>query len=134
MPRPPKEKRIGCHPGRRVFRHAGIPMRKSDVVLMSLDEFEAIRLADVEGLRHEEAAERMGTSRPTLTRILNSARRKAGTALTESRPLVIEGGNVKVAELPEVTCRCCDKVFRGDVPSSESWKCPRCGGRGRETS
>lgn len=131
MPRPPKEKRIGCHPGRRVFRPAGIPMRKSEVILMSLDEFEAIRLADVEGLRHEEAAERMGTSRPTLTRILNSARHKSGRALTESRPLVIEGGNVKVADLPEVTCRRCDKVLSGDISSPELWKCPRCGGRER---
>ncbi len=127
MSRPPKEKIISCHPGRRVFRPAGIPMRKSEVIQVSLDEFEAIRLADVEGLLHEEAAARMGTSRPTLTRILNSGRKKVGTALTELRPLVVEGGNVMVEKLPGKTCCQCD--FKSGKPAldPDNWDCPRCG-------
>lgn len=127
MPRPTKERKIGCHPGRRVFRPAGIPLRKAEIILMSLDELEAIRLADVEGLRHEAAAELMGTSRPTLTRILNTARNKAGRALVESRPLVIEGGNIKVGAEFELTCRRCNEVVDSRLDSGRSWKCPKCG-------
>ena len=130
MSRPPKEKRIGCHPGRRVFRPAGVPMRKSETIQISLDEFEAIRLADVEGLRHEEAAVKMGTSRPTLTRILNSARKKVGTALTELRPLVVEGGNVMVEEIPEVTCCRCKFKSAESAGKPKDWNCPKCGRAG----
>ncbi len=130
MSRPPKEKRIGCHPGRRVFRPAGIPMRKSEAIQVSLDEFEAIRLADVEGLRHEEAALKMGTSRPTLTRILNSARKKVGIALTELRPLIVEGGNVMVGDIQEVTCCRCDFKSGEPVGKTKDWNCPRCGRAG----
>jgi len=127
MPRPPKEKRIHCHPGRRVFRPAGIPFRKAEAVQLSLEEFEAIRLVDVEGLHHGTAAEKMGTSRPTLTRILHSARRKAGEALVGFRPLVVEGGNVTLDEMPEFSCRRCDLVFRGSSGADASWNCPKCG-------
>ncbi len=126
MSRPTKEKRISCHPGKRMFRPAGIPVRKSETVRVSLEEFEAIRLADVEGLRHEEAAERMETSRPTLTRILNSARNKVGTAITQGRPLVIEGGNVTFDELPEFTCRRCRGSYSEEKISGDSWVCPKC--------
>jgi len=126
MPRPTTEKRISCHPGKRIFRPAGIPVRKSETVQVSLEEFEAIRLADVEGLRHEEAAERMGTSRPTLTRILNSARNKVGTALTEGRALIIEGGNVTYDDLSEFTCRRCSGSFSEKPVSGDSWICPKC--------
>ncbi len=60
-----------------------------DVMLMP-DELEAIRLCDMEGLYHEEAAERMGISRQTLGRILSTARQKVATALTEGRPIVYQ--------------------------------------------
>ena len=126
MPRPPKEKRISCHPGRRVFRPAGIPLRKSEIVNVSLEEFEAIRLADVEGMLHEEAAAKMGTSRPTLTRLLNSARNKVGTAITEGRPLIIEGGHVTVEDLPDSTCRRFRQSYSEETLAGDSWVCPRC--------
>jgi uncharacterized protein len=135
MSRPPTEKKIGCHPGRRVFRPAGIPLKKSEIIQVSLDEFEAIRLADVEGMRHEDAAEKMGTSRPTLNRILNSARKKVGTALTESRPIVVEGGNVMVEQIPDTGCRKCDVKFRETTGSKGTWNCPKCGriGSGKDS-
>ena len=61
---------------------------------MALDEFEAIRLADSNGLNQEDAAREMEVSRPTFGRILESAHRKVATALTEGRALRIEGGTV----------------------------------------
>ena len=64
-------------------------------IVLSLDEYEAIRLADNEGLYQEKAAVAMGTSRQTFARILDAAHKKVAMALVESRPLLIEGGNVK---------------------------------------
>jgi len=61
-----------------------------------LDELEALRLADLEGLYQEQAAEKMGVSRPTFARILESARKKVAEALVKGKGLVIGGGPVKV--------------------------------------
>jgi len=61
---------------------------------MSLDEFEAIRLADLEGYYQEDAGFRMQVSRPTFSRIIESARRKVADALTHGKVLRIEGGPV----------------------------------------
>lgn len=65
---------------------------------MSLDEFEAIRLADGEGLYQEEAAGRMGVSRTTFARILDSAHRKVADVLAGGKCLRLEGGHVHPAE------------------------------------
>jgi len=59
-------------------------------VSISLDEFEAIRLADYEGLYHEDSADRMKISRPTFGRILNEARRKVADCLVKGKALKIE--------------------------------------------
>ena len=91
MPRPCK-KRMNCRKAKHnCFKPAGVPMRKSEVIELALDELEALRLADVEGLKHEEASEKLEISRPTFTRILASARNKAATAITEGKALIIEG-------------------------------------------
>lgn len=58
-------------------------------VKMTIDEYEALRLVDYEGLLQEEAAQRMGVSRGTVWRCLNSARKKVATMLVEGRELVI---------------------------------------------
>jgi predicted DNA-binding protein (UPF0251 family) len=65
-----------------------------EVIAMTLDEFEAIRLADLGGLYQEEAAEKMGVSRPTFSRIVESAHRKVADALVHGKALRIEGGPV----------------------------------------
>jgi predicted DNA-binding protein (UPF0251 family) len=86
-------------------------------VLMTLDEFEALRLADLDGLYQEEAAERMNVSRPTFGRIVDSARRKVADALVHGKALRMEGGPVEVEER-----RCCQwKGTRGTRASA------RCG-------
>ena len=61
---------------------------------MTLDEFEAIRLADLEGLYQEQAAETMSVSRPTFSRIVESAHRKIADVLVHGKALRIEGGPV----------------------------------------
>ena len=63
---------------------------------MTLDEFEAIRLADFEKLEHEKAASKMRISRPTFSRILSSARFKIADGLVNIKAIKIEGGCCKI--------------------------------------
>jgi predicted DNA-binding protein (UPF0251 family) len=77
-----------------LFKPAGIPTTALELVEMTLDELEALRLVDYEGLYQEDAGVRMGVSRQTLGRILESARRKVAGALVMGRALRIEGGPV----------------------------------------
>ena len=65
-------------------------------ILLGLDEFEAIRLADLEGLYQEQAAEKLHVSRQTFGRIIAAARKKVAQSLIEGRPLQIEGGPVQM--------------------------------------
>lgn len=72
-----------------MFKPRSIPMRDLDTLELELAELEALRLCDREGLHQEAAAVRMGVSRGTVQRLLDRARRKVATALTESMALVI---------------------------------------------
>jgi predicted DNA-binding protein (UPF0251 family) len=96
MPRPVCRRRVGFIPGVRYFKPSGIPMRMLDEIILNIDELEAIRLADYEGLYQEQAAEKMHISRPTFGRIIDSAHRKVAEALINGKALRIEGGNVEV--------------------------------------
>jgi len=100
-----------------VFHPAGGPVRALDGVVLALDEFEAIRLADMEGLYQEQAAERMGVSRPTFGRILATAHRKVAEALAHGKPLKIEGGTIRVERLRSPLCECPKCHRSGDVDS-----------------
>jgi predicted DNA-binding protein (UPF0251 family) len=90
MSRPKKERCIRCQPNALYFKPRGIPLIQLEEVDLSLDELEAIRLADYEGLYHEQAAEKMKISRPTFGRILGEARRKLAETLVEGKALRIE--------------------------------------------
>jgi predicted DNA-binding protein (UPF0251 family) len=75
-------------------------MCELDEVVLALDEFEAIRLADLDGLYQEKAAAEMQVSRPTFSRIIESAHRKVADALVHGKALRIEGGSVTESERP----------------------------------
>lgn len=94
MPRPHKPRLIEGTPRATVFKPAGIPARDLEWTIMTLDEFEALRLVDGDGLQQEEVAELMGVSRPTVTRILARGRRKLADMLSRPCALAIEGGVV----------------------------------------
>ena len=102
MARPPAERRIGLPPAATVFRpqDAGPPPEPGEVVL-GLDEFEALRLADHERLYQEAGALRMGISRQTFARILDEAHHKLALVLVEGRVLRIEGGPARHYEEEE---------------------------------
>ncbi len=98
MARPPLERILDSAITQRGFRPSGARVGNSDVVVLNLDEAEAIRLADLEGLYQQAAAQRMGVSRQTFGRIVESARRKTADALINGKTLRIEGGTVAVKE------------------------------------
>lgn len=120
MPRPPCCRRIEGKPPCPVFKPAGVPARKLASVIMNLDEFEAVRLADLEGLYQADAAARMNVSRPTFGRIIESAHRKIAEALVRGQALVIEGGPVVAADIGDAACPPCSHAWRG------SGRCPHC--------
>ncbi len=105
MPRPHCCRRITGPPVAPLFKPAGMPARVLDAIPMTLDELEAVRLADHEGLYQEAAAERMGISRATFGRILEAAHRKVASALVEGKALRIEGGPVTEAAHGRHGCR-----------------------------
>jgi predicted DNA-binding protein (UPF0251 family) len=96
MPRPRLCRRVWLEPNTTYFKPAGIPVRKLEEVVLTVDEFEAIRLKDLEGLEQEEASKKMNISQPTFFRLLDSARKKISDAIINGKAIKIEGGNYKL--------------------------------------
>lgn len=109
MPRPTCCRRVAATPACLLFKPAGVPCSALEQLVLTVDELESLRLADLEGLYQEQAATRMGVSRATFGRIVESARKKVARMLVEAKALRIEGG-----------------VFQTPEPGGGS-----CGGRGR---
>ncbi len=107
MPRPPCSRRVDGRPAASLFKPAGIPARQLEEGALTLDQFEALRLADLEGLYQDEAAAKMGVSRATLGRVLAAARRAVATALVQGRVLRIDGGPVYTEHPRPCRCRAC---------------------------
>lgn len=89
MPRRYKERKCRNLDSRRNFKPSGIPSRELETVELNLDEFEAIRLCDYDGLNQIEASESMGVSRATVQRLLQSGRKKVVDVLLNTKELLI---------------------------------------------
>jgi predicted DNA-binding protein (UPF0251 family) len=85
------------------YKPRGIPLSVLEEVTLTVDEFEAIRLTDLEGLYQADAAEKMSVSRQTLGRILESAHKKIADALVNGKALLIKGGTVEIIPGPSDT-------------------------------
>ncbi len=94
--RPKKTRWVKCEPGEKCFRPQCKPANQLAGICMTLDEFEAVRLADYEGLKQDEAAKKLKISRPTFSRIIASAHNKIGDALVNIKAIKIEGGCCKI--------------------------------------
>ena len=94
MPRPCCLRHIDVNPCAVYFKPAGIPVHMLKEVVLTLDELESLRLADLNGLYQEQAAEKMKISRPTFSRVVEQARRKVADALIHGKALRLEGGAV----------------------------------------
>ncbi|MCE5272268.1 DUF134 domain-containing protein [bacterium] len=128
MPRPCCRRMIDRMPGCRLFKPAGTPTSALEEVILSVDELEALRLADYEGLYQESAAARMNVSRQTFGRIIQSARRKVASALVEAKALRIEGGTFEMPDQRTFTCLDCNHAWSVSWCTGRPPLCPSCGG------
>jgi predicted DNA-binding protein (UPF0251 family) len=109
-----------------VFKPAGIPATGLVEVVLGMDELEAIRLADADGLYHEQAAREMNVSRQTFGRIVSAARTKVAQALIEGKALRIDGGVVEMAEQRTFKCFDCQHAWQVPYGTGRPAKCPAC--------
>jgi len=92
MVRPRLCRRILAEPNVTYFKPRGIPMRELEEVILSVEEFEAVRLKDLECLGQEECAKKMKISQPTFHRLVLSARKKIAEAIIKGKAIQIQGG------------------------------------------
>jgi len=112
MPRPKNHRFVSHPPKMQGYKPFGIPRTQLESVKLQFDEYEAIRLLDYDGLNQEEAALKMNISRPTLTRVYESARRSIAKAFVEGKMILIEGGEVKFSA-DWYRCKRCHKLIEG---------------------
>lgn len=98
MPRPRKWRRVCCLPDVNRFGPLDSPVGKEHFVIMSVDEYETIRLIDLEGLSQEECSNQMNVARTTVQGIYQEARRKIAQSLVNGKILRIEGGEYKLCD------------------------------------
>jgi len=91
-----------------------------------VDEFEAIRLADLKGMYQENAAEKMKVSRQTFGRIIESARKKIADALVTGKALRIEGGEFTISKMRTFRCAKCDHAWQTPFGTGRPHECPAC--------
>lgn len=124
MPRPKNNRIVHEPPLFSAFKPIGIRAAATEQISLSLDEFEALRLADQLGHSHAEAADEMEISRSTFTRLIEQARKKIADFLILGKFLVIEGGNVHFRK-NLIRCQDCGHMFNINFKDSIN-TCPSC--------
>ncbi|MBI9105578.1 MAG: DUF134 domain-containing protein [Spirochaetales bacterium] len=125
MPRPEKQRMVHSPPLFNSFKPTGVARNKLVPIMLSLDEYEAVRLADYHGLDHAEAAEMMEISRSTFTRLIDKARLKVSKFLVDGAELSIEGGNIHFRG-NIIRCMDCEHMFNTSFERAFT-VCPSCG-------
>jgi uncharacterized protein len=98
MPRPRKCRHVGQGPVHAFYKPQGVPLELLTGVNLPVEGLEALRLVDAEALEHADAADRMGISRPTFSRVLADARRIVARALSNGWAIHIDGGSYRVLD------------------------------------
>jgi predicted DNA-binding protein (UPF0251 family)/DNA-directed RNA polymerase subunit RPC12/RpoP len=124
MSRPARYRKIEYPPLIKGFNPIGVHANRKEEINLFLEEYEAIRLMDYEHLNQVEAAKRMDVSRPTLTRIYDSARKKLAMALVNSLRVLVSGGRVEFND-DWFRCLDCDAVFQV-INLDDRQLCPHC--------
>lgn len=106
MPRPKKWRKVCCMPRSTEFAPVGSQFCEDEAVVMTVDEYEAIRLIDHEGFNQEECAGYMKIARTTAQQIYLDARKKLSVSLVEGKPLIINGGEYQLCDGKEPYCDC----------------------------
>ena len=96
MPRPRKCRKVCCLPISKVFVPVGCGFHEDEAIVLTVDEYETIRLIDHQKFTQEECGGYMKIARTTVQQIYNHAREKLSIALVEGKPLKIEGGDYKL--------------------------------------
>jgi predicted DNA-binding protein (UPF0251 family) len=115
-------------PGSNYFKPRGIPLSVLEEVVLTVDEFEAVRLADLQNLYQEKAAEKMNVSRQTFGRIIESAHEKVAEALVGAKALKIEGGEFEMAAMRKFKCYECQHSWELPYGTGRPRNCPSCKG------
>lgn len=133
MGRPPKWRKVEFIPQDCYFKPVGKPMRDLDEVILKVEELEALRLKELEGLEQSECAGRMEVSRQTFQRILNIAHEKITDALVNGKAIRIEGGNY-TRNICTLKCTNCKyswqesyEVYSEKTQNHIEITCPQCG-------
>lgn len=112
------------------YKPAGVPLRELDEVILAVEEFEALRLKDMDGLEQVQCAERMGIARTTFQRILYAARYKVAEALVDGKAIRIEGGAYVMPKEHQFQCAVCGSEFEASCSTGQRGRqvcCPNCG-------
>lgn len=104
MPRPRKWRKVCCLPESNRFGPLNTSIHREHFVTMTIDEYETIRLIDLEGFTQEECASKMNIARTTVQGIYNDARKKLAESLVNGKVLRIEGGDYKLCDGLEESC------------------------------
>ena len=126
MARPRNCRRVGSMPESNYFKPRGIPLSALEEIVLTVDEFEAIRLADLESLYQEQAAEKMNVSRQTFGRIIESAHKKVAEALVKGKALKIEGGEFEMPSMRKLRCYDCQHSWELPYGTGRRENCPSC--------
>ena len=126
MPRPTCCRRVAATPRCGLFRPVGVPCSSLEEIVLTVDEMEAVRLADLEGMYQEQVAKQMNISRQTFGRVIESARQKVAQALCRGQALRIEGGTVEVVAMRRFQCYECQHVWELPHGTEQSQECPKC--------
>jgi len=125
--RPKKDRIVRHNPDVVYFKPRGIPLMKLEEVTLTVDECEAIRLADLEGLSQEEAGEKMGISRATFGRIIQQARKNVADGIINGKAIRIEGGNYRIdIQDAGFLCESCGKNHVEASGTNAQNECPGC--------
>lgn len=126
MARPIKSRHVNILPGATYFKPRGIPMAFLEEVTLTIDECEALRLADLEAYSHEKAAAKMKISRATFGRVVEKARYITVDALVNGKAIRIEGGNFMTGKRVNCHCRKCKERWLCNREAGTRIKCPDC--------
>lgn len=127
MARPRKCRWVCCEPFVNYFKPRGVPLAALEKISLTVDELEAVRLKDLEGLDQEQAAITMKVSQPTFHRILESAHHKIADGLVKGKAIRIEGGDYVLREGGRLfKCYDCQNEWEEPYGTARPVRCPRC--------